>query len=153
MNNFIFLLLALITPYPCSILYHFQLSSSVFCGVFPGDGFSARLEDSLLHGCIPVIVQDGILLAWENVLDFSRFSVRLAEDDIPSMVEKLKAISEERRRAMWEVIRQIWQRWTYYSVMRLEASRQKQWYGHNPQWATQNEQMEGDDAIDTLIQV
>ena len=36
-----------------------QLASSLFCGVLPGDGFSARMEDAMLHGCIPVIVQVG----------------------------------------------------------------------------------------------
>ncbi len=120
------------------------------CGVFPGDGFSARLEDSLLHGCIPVIVQDGILLAWENALNFSGFAVRLTEDDIPSMVEKLKAISDERRRFMWEGIRKIWQRWTYHSVVRQEAYRQNVWYGHR--WGERFSGFDKDDAIDTLFQ-
>lgn len=34
-----------------------QLASSQFCGVFPGDGFSSRFADSVLQGCIPVIIQ------------------------------------------------------------------------------------------------
>ncbi|KAL2923711.1 putative glucuronoxylan glucuronosyltransferase F8H [Bienertia sinuspersici] len=37
--------------------YHEELASSVFCGVFPGDGWSGRMEDSILQGCIPVIIQ------------------------------------------------------------------------------------------------
>lgn len=37
--------------------YGLDLSQSRFCGVFPGDGWSGRMEDSILHGCIPVIVQ------------------------------------------------------------------------------------------------
>ena len=37
--------------------YKEELASSVFCGVFPGDGWSGRMEDSILHGCIPVIIQ------------------------------------------------------------------------------------------------
>lgn len=37
--------------------YNELLRSSVFCGAMPGDGYSARLEDSIINGCIPVIVQ------------------------------------------------------------------------------------------------
>jgi len=37
--------------------YHLDLASSVFCGVFPGDGWSGRMEDSILQGCIPVVIQ------------------------------------------------------------------------------------------------
>jgi hypothetical protein len=37
--------------------YHEDLASSVFCGVFPGDGWSGRMEDSILQGCIPVVIQ------------------------------------------------------------------------------------------------
>lgn len=39
--------------------YHEDLASSVFCGVMPGDGWSGRMEDSILQGCIPVIIQVG----------------------------------------------------------------------------------------------
>lgn len=37
--------------------YHDSLASSIFCGVFPGDGWSGRMEDSILQGCIPVVIQ------------------------------------------------------------------------------------------------
>jgi hypothetical protein len=37
--------------------YFEELASSVFCGVLPGDGWSGRMEDSMLQGCIPVIIQ------------------------------------------------------------------------------------------------
>ncbi len=122
----------------------------MFCGVFPGDGFSARLEDSILHGCIPVIVQDGILVAWENVLNFSRLAVRLTEEEIPNLVERLKAISEEERRDKWNVIQQTWQRWSYHSVVKREGTRQKLWYGH--EWGEKFAGFVKDDAIDTLFQ-
>lgn len=37
--------------------YKLELSQSRFCGVLPGDGWSGRMEDSILNGCIPVIIQ------------------------------------------------------------------------------------------------
>lgn len=36
--------------------YSELLASSVFCLVLPGDGWTARMEDATLHGCIPVII-------------------------------------------------------------------------------------------------
>ncbi|KAG8097062.1 hypothetical protein GUJ93_ZPchr0013g37403 [Zizania palustris] len=39
--------------------YYEELASSIFCGVLPRDGWSGRMEDNMLQGCIPVIIQDG----------------------------------------------------------------------------------------------
>ena len=36
--------------------YSELLASSIFCLVLPGDGWSARMDDAMLHGCIPVII-------------------------------------------------------------------------------------------------
>lgn len=55
------------------------LCQSKFCLVLPGDGWSPRLEDAITHGCIPIIIQDGIFMEYEGWLDFSKFSVRVAE--------------------------------------------------------------------------
>ncbi|PNH05223.1 putative glucuronosyltransferase [Tetrabaena socialis] len=40
--------------------YSGLLARSNFCFVLPGDGYSPRLEDSILHGCIPIIIMDGV---------------------------------------------------------------------------------------------
>ena len=40
----------------CAI--HFHMLSPVVCS---GDGFSTRFEDAILHGCIPVIVNDNVM--------------------------------------------------------------------------------------------
>eukprot|EP00271_Cylindrocystis_brebissonii_P008104 TRINITY_DN22132_c0_g1_i1.p1 TRINITY_DN22132_c0_g1~~TRINITY_DN22132_c0_g1_i1.p1 ORF type:complete len:881 (+),score=139.06 TRINITY_DN22132_c0_g1_i1:51-2693(+) len=132
--------------------YHDELASSRFCGVFPGDGFSARMEDSILHGCVPVIVQDGIQMPYENVLDYDQISVRVMEAEIPSMIKILRAIPEARVRAMLSAVKGLWQRWSYHSVARTEAQRQKEWYGHENEWARSLKQLQEDDAISTIIQ-
>lgn len=36
--------------------YSEHLARSIFCVVAPGDGYSGRGEDAVLHGCIPLIV-------------------------------------------------------------------------------------------------
>jgi len=47
-----------------------------------GDGFSRRAEDSILHGCIPVIIMDDVEEKFSTIVDYSNFSVRIAEQDI-----------------------------------------------------------------------
>lgn len=56
--------------------YNELLRSAAFCGAMPGDGYSARLEDSIINGCIPVIIQDFVHLAFETYLDYDAFTIR-----------------------------------------------------------------------------
>ena len=51
-----------------------------------GDGYAMRAEDAILHGCIPLVVMDGVDAVFESILDWSRFSVRLPSSDIPRWV-------------------------------------------------------------------
>ncbi|CAI5946693.1 unnamed protein product [Closterium sp. NIES-64] len=132
--------------------YGKQLAASRFCGVFPGDGFSARMEDAMLHGCIPVIVQDGVWMAFERHLNYSEFAVRVAEDDIPHLVDILRAIPLNRVQELLAGVESMWQRWAYASVARMEGRRQA--HGGRPQlWMPAMEDLRGDDAIATLLQV
>ncbi|XP_074371615.1 uncharacterized protein LOC141712540 isoform X2 [Apium graveolens] len=133
--------------------YHEDLASSVFCGVMPGDGWSGRMEDSILQGCIPVIIQDGIFLPYENVLNYKSFSVRIKEDEIPSMMNVLRGINDTEIDFMLENVKKIWQRFLYRDSMLLEAERQKTVFGHVEAWAKELSQLKEDDVFATLIQV
>ncbi|CAI7895338.1 unnamed protein product [Closterium sp. NIES-54] len=133
--------------------YALQLSQARFCGVFPGDGFSARMEDSLLHGCIPCIIQDGIELPFENFLDYPSFAVRIAEADIPNLVTVLNSFSSRQVRAMQRAASLVWMRWFYRAAVLLEAGRQRAQGKEVGEWVADLEGMEGDDAVDTLLQV
>ena len=44
-----------------------------------GDGFSGRAEDSVLHGCIPVVIMDNVHAVLESILDWDRFGLRVNE--------------------------------------------------------------------------
>ncbi|KAI3935162.1 hypothetical protein MKW92_005632 [Papaver armeniacum] len=105
--------------------YYKDLSSSVFCGVLPGDGWSGRMEDGVLHGCIPVVIQDGIFLPYENVLKLSKFCCT----------------------------NKIWQRFLYRDSILLEAERQKTTFGHVEDWAVEFLRLTEDDVFSTFIQV
>lgn len=93
--------------------YHDELMDHTFCLAFPGDGWSSRVLDAVVHGCIPVVVQDESEMFFEGSfaaaglpLDYSNFSVRLAEADLPRLVQVLRAVPQHmvlrmRRAVLW----------------------------------------------------
>ncbi|MEW5318578.1 MAG: hypothetical protein WDW38_009791 [Sanguina aurantia] len=93
--------------------YSQLLASSKFCLVAPGDGWSARAEDSILHGCVPVLVMDYVQPIWDGVLDWDSFSVRIAESALESLPETLLAISGQQLSRMQEAITHVWHRFAY----------------------------------------
>ncbi|KAJ8761737.1 hypothetical protein K2173_004546 [Erythroxylum novogranatense] len=133
--------------------YHEDLASSIFCGVFPGDGWSGRMEDSILQGCIPVVIQDGIFLPFENVLNYDSFAVRVTEDDIPNMINILRTFNKTEIEFRLANVRKVWQRFLYRDSMVLEAERQKTMLGHVNEWALKVLQLTEDDIFATFVQV
>ena len=65
------------------------------------------MEDATLAGCIPVIVQDDVLVSWEGWLDVSQFSVRIAREDTPRIVDILREIPAERRAQLREGLARV----------------------------------------------
>lgn len=133
--------------------YYEDLASSVFCGVMPGDGWSGRMEDSVLQGCIPVIIQDGIYLPYENVLNYESFAVRIREDEIPNMINILRRINETEIQFKLANVKKIWQRFLYRDSILLEAERQNSTLGLVENWAQVFSELKEDDVFNTLIQV
>nr|GLL24593.1 uncharacterized protein LOC109150988 [Ipomoea trifida] len=133
--------------------YHEELASSVFCGVMPGDGWSGRMEDSILQGCIPVVIQDGIYLPYENVLNYESFAVRIREDEIPNLMNILRSINETEVEFKLANVKKLWQRFFYRDSISLEAERQKDASGRIDDWAEQLSQLREDDVFATLVQV
>ncbi|XP_043711978.1 uncharacterized protein LOC122660809 [Telopea speciosissima] len=136
-----------------SMHYYEDLGSSVFCGVLPGDGWSGRMEDSILHGCIPVVIQDGIYLPYENVLNYDSFAVRIREDDIPNLIKILRGIDKKEIKFKLANIQRIWQRFLYRDSVLLEAERQKSVCGLVDDWAVEFLRLTEDDVFATFIQV
>ena len=46
--------------------YWQDLSSSIFCLASAGWGWGGRMKTAVTRGCIPVIIQDGIKVEWEE---------------------------------------------------------------------------------------
>ncbi|EFJ51205.1 acetylglucosaminyltransferase [Volvox carteri f. nagariensis] len=78
--------------------YSVLLSQSLFCLVAPGDGWSPRLEDAVLHGCIPVIIMDEVQAVFESILDLPSFSVRIPQANMTQIVTILKGRSSHKKK-------------------------------------------------------
>ncbi|GBF96649.1 exostosin-like glycosyltransferase [Raphidocelis subcapitata] len=95
--------------------YSELLSRSVFCLVAAGDGWSARFDDAMLHGCIPVIVIDKVVGPWGHQLRWSAFSVRVAEADVGRLPEILQAVPPDRVARMQRAAAAVWRRFAWLS--------------------------------------
>ena len=51
-----------------------------------------------VHGCIPVIMQDGIHQPFEDVLPYANFAIRIAEADISELPDMLTAVASDKER-------------------------------------------------------
>ena len=96
-----------------TMTYSQLLSRSVFCPVLMGEGFTTRFEDSILHGCIPVIIIDNVLGDFESILHIEEFSLRVSFEDMSNLPNILLSVSEEDIKRMQTNIQKIWNRYVY----------------------------------------
>ncbi|KAK9805353.1 hypothetical protein WJX73_005210 [Symbiochloris irregularis] len=89
--------------------YGALLSASTFCLVIPGDGFSTRAEDCILHGSIPVLIMDDVDPPFATILDWAAFSVRIPEAFVEQLPHILGTVPRKQRQLML-------QRWLYHRI-------------------------------------
>lgn len=143
-----------------STSYLNEMLNAKFCGVFPGNGWG-HVETPILLGCIPVIIQDGILAPWENVLNFTAFAVRLPRRDLPRLPELLRAIPDARVAEMQAALGRVWERFTYSSLAIAERDRACNQYAGGQRTCRElsrglsgmGGEATGRDAVDTLMHV
>ena len=92
--------------------YFEHMSTSKFCVAAAGFGFSTRAYEAALSGCVPLIMQDGVEQAFEELLPWGLFALRMnmslsAIRDLPTTLD---AIPEARVRAMRSVLYCVWPR-------------------------------------------
>lgn len=77
-------------PFP----YSEGMLTSKFC--LHAKGFevnTARLGDAMFYGCVPVVIANHYDLPFNDVLDWSKFSIILSSFDIPLLKETLAAVT------------------------------------------------------------
>ncbi|GFR42914.1 hypothetical protein Agub_g3913, partial [Astrephomene gubernaculifera] len=111
--------------------YSEHLARSLFCVVAPGDGWSARAEDAILHGCIPLVLMDGVHAVFESILEWDAFSVRLREEAVNEhLPQVLLSFSPEQIERMQRRLAVVWQRFAYTGGHLLNRDLQNT-YDHN----------------------
>jgi hypothetical protein len=82
-----------------SYAQHMRLSKFCICP----KGFevnSPRIVESILNGCIPVIIADNFVLPFADVLDWNKFSITVAEKSIPDLKDILMGVPDKTYHAM-----------------------------------------------------
>ncbi|EFJ49814.1 acetylglucosaminyltransferase [Volvox carteri f. nagariensis] len=94
--------------------YGEHLSRSLFCAVVPGDGYSPRFEDAVLHGCLPLIIVDNTHVLFESIIDVDSFSLRISEAALNEYLPHLlTAISPDQIARMQRRLSLVWHRFAY----------------------------------------
>ncbi|XP_021866356.1 probable arabinosyltransferase ARAD1 [Spinacia oleracea] len=87
------------------------MGSSKFCLNIAGDTPSSnRLFDAIVSHCVPVIISDNIELPYEDVLDYSEFSVLVWGSYAVKpgfLVNLLKGIKRDEWMKMWEKLKEV----------------------------------------------
>jgi Exostosin family len=76
-----------------------------------GDGWSARVDDAVVHGCIPVIVMDDVHVSFKSIIDISLFTLRITFDDIERIPEMLLAVPDMEIDEKQLAIAKVWRRY------------------------------------------
>ena len=96
--------------------YYHIMSNSVFClapeGIF---AFTPRISESIMSGCIPVIISDTFEPPFSSKLDYDEFSVRVSMDDLPNLPQIIKNIPIEQVTQKLDRVQQISSMFTYNS--------------------------------------
>ena len=92
------------------------LQTSKFCLAPSGMGFSTRVYESIAQGCVPLIIQDepdsktDVEQAFEEMLPYANFSLRLTQADIPNLPEILGSYPNASWRQLRRNLACVWPR-------------------------------------------
>lgn len=93
-----------------------ELKSSTFCLCPRGyASWSRRLFDSIMLGCIPVIIADDIVLPFEHFLDYSKFAVKIRDQDVPKLKEILLGIPKRKIEEKQKEMLKVWKAFSWFN--------------------------------------
>jgi hypothetical protein len=89
--------------------YRKELRKSTFCLCPRGwSPWTLRAYQAMMVGCIPVIIADEIELPYENSLDWTKLSVKIAEVDAEKTIDILKQIPKSEMKNKQKAIEKVW---------------------------------------------
>ena len=87
-----------------------------YCLIAIEDGWSAVFEEAVLHGCVPVVVEEDIHLALGGALRHKQVMVRIPHELLPQLPLHLQQITAEELQVMrWRIDRGWWRRMAWLS--------------------------------------
>lgn len=88
--------------------YSQHMKSSKFCICPMGyEVNSPRIVEAVYYECVPVIIADNFALPFDEVLDWSAFSLVVPEKDIPNLKDILLQISTRKYASMQENVKRL----------------------------------------------
>ena len=71
-----------------------------FCLHTEGNGWGARVVDYMAMECLPLMVNDGMIFPYANILNWDTFSIHLNKKDVPRIPRILRNVTEGAQRRM-----------------------------------------------------
>lgn len=94
--------------------YYEDMRKSVFCLCPRGwSPWTLRAYQGMMVGCIPVIIADEIEFPYENTMDWTQLTVKIAEKDVNRTTEILRALPEQEVKKKQDAIAKVWKTVTY----------------------------------------
>lgn len=88
-----------------------ELNDSKLCIAPPGHAlWSPRLAESILVGCVPLVIGDDIELPFEWVVDYRSIAVRVAEADVPRLDKIIAGVPNSVLESKRRRLQHIWKR-------------------------------------------
>jgi hypothetical protein len=128
------------------------LHRSKFCLAPAGMGFSTRVYESIAQGCVPLIIQHEpdsdteADQAFEDLLPYQNFSLRLRQDAIPMLPSILADFPKERWLALRRNLGCVWPR-----IMWLRAQKPPALGGSAAARGAESTELEEFDAWETMM--
>ncbi|KAL1208096.1 putative arabinosyltransferase ARAD1 [Cardamine amara subsp. amara] len=107
------------------------MRNSKFCLNIAGDTPSSnRLFDAIASHCVPVIISDDIELPFEDVIDYSEFSVFVRTSDALKenfLVNLIRGISKEEWTRMWNKLKEVEKFYEFHFPSKVDDAVQMIW--------------------------
>ena len=73
--------------------YDTAVPQAHFCLHTEGNGWGARVVDYMAMECLPLMVNDGMIFPYANILNWDTFSIHLRKRQVPQIAPVLRNIS------------------------------------------------------------
>ena len=109
-----------------------EMRSSKFCLNIAGDTPSSnRLFDAIVSHCVPVIISDDIELPYEDVLDYSKFSIFVRSADAVKkgyLMRLISGVSKQQWTRMWNRLKEVDKHFEYQYPSQKDDAVQMIWH-------------------------